>query len=90
MSYNNKSSFKDDFFSFVISGTWLLSGGLARMLLTDCEQTEECCQLTISGMLSSESVIDVLPWTFFFLLFDTFVVSSQVLASMHVLLLLVA
>ncbi|XP_026395785.1 uncharacterized protein LOC113290379 isoform X2 [Papaver somniferum] len=30
------------------SGTWLLSGGLARMLLIDCEQTEECCQLTLS------------------------------------------
>ncbi|KAI3989451.1 hypothetical protein MKX01_022726 [Papaver californicum] len=30
------------------SGTWLLSGGLARMLLIDCEQTEECCLLTLS------------------------------------------
>ncbi|XP_077246551.1 nucleoporin (DUF3414) isoform X2 [Tasmannia lanceolata] len=30
------------------SGTWLLSGGLARMLLVDCEQNEDCCSLTIS------------------------------------------
>ncbi|OVA06310.1 hypothetical protein BVC80_8889g25 [Macleaya cordata] len=34
------------------SGAWLLSGGLARMLLLDCDQTEECCHLTISGMLN--------------------------------------
>lgn len=32
------------------SGMWLLSGGLARMVLVDCEQNEECCSLTISGM----------------------------------------
>eukprot|EP00268_Persea_americana_P036026 TRINITY_DN35516_c0_g1_i1.p1 TRINITY_DN35516_c0_g1~~TRINITY_DN35516_c0_g1_i1.p1 ORF type:complete len:2020 (+),score=353.46 TRINITY_DN35516_c0_g1_i1:707-6061(+) len=30
------------------NGMWLLSGGLARMVLVDCEQNEECCSLTIS------------------------------------------
>ncbi|XP_043708822.1 uncharacterized protein LOC122658035 isoform X2 [Telopea speciosissima] len=30
------------------SGMWLLSGGLARMLLIDCEQNEDCCPMTIS------------------------------------------
>ncbi|KAF5200472.1 nucleoporin, partial [Thalictrum thalictroides] len=30
------------------SGMWLLSGGLARMLSIDAEQTEDCCSLTLS------------------------------------------
>ncbi|XP_042495006.1 uncharacterized protein LOC122074223 [Macadamia integrifolia] len=30
------------------SGMWLLSGGLARMLLIDCEQNEDSCPLAIS------------------------------------------
>lgn len=30
------------------SGSWLLSGRLAKMLSTDCEQND--CQLTLSGM----------------------------------------
>nr|DAD40324.1 TPA_asm: hypothetical protein HUJ06_014647 [Nelumbo nucifera] len=40
------NSFEEN--SNVSSGRWCLSGGLARMLLIDCEQNEECCQLTIS------------------------------------------
>ncbi|XP_058098868.1 uncharacterized protein LOC131243494 isoform X2 [Magnolia sinica] len=34
--------------NFLNCSTWLLSGGLARMLLYDCEQNGECCSLTIS------------------------------------------
>ncbi|KAM1006782.1 hypothetical protein COP2_003578 [Malus domestica] len=30
------------------SGTWFLSGKLAKMLLIDCEQNDSCCSLTIS------------------------------------------
>ncbi|KAF6154836.1 hypothetical protein GIB67_033865 [Kingdonia uniflora] len=31
-----------------ISGTWFLSGGLATMLLIDCEHTSDYCPLTVS------------------------------------------
>ncbi|XP_058213125.1 uncharacterized protein LOC131325082 isoform X1 [Rhododendron vialii] len=30
------------------SGSWLLSGRLANMLLIDCEHNDNCCQLTLS------------------------------------------
>lgn len=35
------------------SGSWLLSGRLAKMLLIDCEQSD--CSMTLSGMFSNFS-----------------------------------
>ncbi|CBI37915.3 unnamed protein product, partial [Vitis vinifera] len=37
----------------ILHGSWLLSGKLAKMLLIDCEQNDNCCQLTISGILNN-------------------------------------
>lgn len=35
------------------SGSWLLSGKLAKMLLNDCEQNDNDNPLALSGMFSS-------------------------------------
>ncbi|KAJ4965226.1 hypothetical protein NE237_017075 [Protea cynaroides] len=40
------------------SGMWLLSGGLARMLLIDCEQNEDCCPLTISVLDFTMQIVE--------------------------------
>jgi hypothetical protein len=36
---------------FLCSGSWLLSGKLAKMLLIDCEQNDNDYPLAISGMV---------------------------------------
>lgn len=41
---------------FFFSGTWLLSGGLPRMLLVDGGESEECLPLTTSGTFSSFTI----------------------------------
>ncbi|XP_070662722.1 uncharacterized protein [Malus domestica] len=55
------------------SGTWFLSGKLAKMLLIDCEQNDSCCSLTISVLdftlhlvetgLKNDAVLDLIVFS---------------------------
>lgn len=41
------------------SGTWMFSGGLARMLSIDCEKTEDCCSLTLSVLEFTKLLVEI-------------------------------
>ncbi|KAL5706010.1 hypothetical protein ACHQM5_024227 [Ranunculus cassubicifolius] len=41
------------------SGMWMLSDGLTRMLLFDCEQTEGCCSLTLSVLEFTKQLVEM-------------------------------
>lgn len=54
----SKTSTFETLFTGSTSGSWLLSGKLAKMLLIDCEQNDNCCQLTISVLDFTKQLVE--------------------------------
>ena len=53
-----KTSTFETLFTGSTSGSWLLYGKLAKMLLIDCEQNDNCCQVTISVLDFTKQLVE--------------------------------